>query len=123
MRARTPVQYETDALPFYERVLPSILRPFWARSPEPVFAFATDRNAYLPVHHEKYSAAQRPGDWAWNDLNARNRRIMERWQSLVVSRNREPEFVKVFLRHMDSGAMTPVKAFCSPIYRRWRILG
>ncbi len=118
-----PTQYETPGLHFYERILPPITKPYWEASPAPVFAFATDRNAYLPVHHEKYSLPQRPGQWDWNDLYARNKRIMERWQSLVLSRNREPNFVKVFLRHMESGAMRPIKAFCAPIWVDGRLWG
>ena len=123
IEATDPVQYETDALLFYERVLPKILHKYWEWTPAPVFVFATDRNAYLPVHHEKYSLPQRPNQWAWNDLNSRNKRIMERWQSLVLSRNSEQNFVKVFLRHMDTGAMTPIKAFCHPIFVEDRLWG
>jgi len=111
-----PTQYETDALAFYERVLPTILAPFWEWKPTPVWACAYDRNAYLPVHHVTYSLPQRRGEWAWNDVHARNKRIMERWQALVLSRNRDPAFSKVFMRHMETGKMIPMKAFCAPIF-------
>ena len=118
-----PTQYDTDALAFYERVLPPILAPYWEWKPAPVYACAYDRNAYLPVHHPSCSLPQRPGEWAWNDINSRNKRIMERWQSLVLSRNRDPEFAKVFMRHMDSEKMTPLKAFCAPIFVQGHLWG
>ena len=118
-----PVQHETPALAFYERVLPPIITKYWDSAPVPVFVLATDRNAYIPVHHSKYSLPQRPNDWAWNDLHARNKRIMERWQMLVISRNTEPCLTKVFLRHMNRGEMVPVKVFASPIYVQEKLWG
>jgi methyl-accepting chemotaxis protein len=118
-----PVQHETPALAFYERVLPTIIMKYWESNPVPVFVVATDRNAYIPVHHPKYSLPQRPNEWAWNDLHARNKRIMERWQMLVISRNTEPCLVKVFLRHMNGGEIVPVKVFASPIYVQGRLWG
>ena len=118
-----PTQYETDALAYYERVLPPILAPYWDWKPTPVFSVAYDRNAYLPVHHANYSLPQRPGEWSWNDIHARNKRIMERWQSLVLSRNRDPAFAKVFMRHMDSQKMTPIKAFCAPVFVEGELWG
>ena len=117
------VQHETPALAFYERVLPALITKYWDSAPVPVFVVATDRNAYIPVHHPRYSLPQRPNDWAWNDLHARNKRIMERWQMLVISRNTEPCLVKVFLRHMNGGEIVPVKVFASPIYVRQKLWG
>lgn len=118
-----PVQHETPALAFYERVLPPVITKYWDSAPVPVFVVATDRNAYIPVHHPRYSLPQRPNDWAWNDLHARNKRIMERWQMLVISRNTEPCLVKVFLRHMNGGEIVPVKVFAAPIYVRQKLWG
>lgn len=118
-----PVQHETNATSFYDRTLPEIVDKFWDAEPKPVFAVAADRNAYLPVHHPKYSQPQRPNDWHWNDLNCRNKRIMERWQMLVVARNAEPCLVKVFLRHMSGGEIVPIKVFASPIYVRQKLWG
>ena len=96
--------------------MPGILGRHAARDPAPIFAIASDRNAYVPVHHPEYSQPQRAGEWVWNDVNSRNRRIMERWQALVASRNREPTFQKVFLRHMNDGLIVPIKIFSSPIF-------
>ena len=111
-----PVQYETNALSFYERVLPPIILKYWESTPKPVYAIASDRNAYFPVHHPEYSLPQRDNDWVWNDVNCRNKRIMERWQVLVTARNTAPVYQKVYLRHMNNGAIIPIKSFSSPIY-------
>ena len=111
-----PVQYETNALPFYERVLPPIILKYWQSSPKPVYAIASDRNAYFPVHHPECSLPQRDNDWVWNDVHCRNKRIMERWQVLVTARNTAPVYQKVYLRHMNNGAIIPIKSFSSPIY-------
>ena len=118
-----PVQHETSASAYYERVLPSIILKYWDSEPNPIFAFAADRNAYIPVHHPKYSLPQKPGDWLWNDLNTRNKRIMERWQMLVVSRNAQKSLVKVFLRQMKGGEYVPAKVFAAPIYVKGRLWG
>ncbi len=118
-----PVQHITNAINFYERVLPAITAKYWTTDPNPIFVVATDRNGYVPVHHPRYSLPQRQDDWLWNDLNCRNRRIMERWQMLVISRNTEACFVKVFQRQMKSGELVPVKAFASPIYVKGQLWG
>jgi len=118
-----PVQYETNALSFYERVLPPIVLKYWKASPGPVYAIVSDRNAYLPVHAPDCSFPQRPNEWAWNDVHCRNKRIMERWQALVASRNTEPVYQKVFLRHMNDGAIIPIKSFSSPIYIAEKLWG
>jgi methyl-accepting chemotaxis protein len=111
-----PVQYETNALPFYERVLPPLIMKYGETNPRPVYAIVSDRNAYLPVHHPECSLPQRENDWVWNDVHCRNKRIMERWQALVASRNTAPLYQKVFLRHMNNGVIIPIKSFSSPIY-------
>jgi methyl-accepting chemotaxis protein len=111
-----PVQYETNALSFYERILPPIILKYWESNPKPVYAIVSDRNAYLPVHHPDCSLPPRANDWVWNDVHCRNKRIMERWQALVASRNTSPAYQKVFLRHMNNGAIIPIKSFSSPIY-------
>ena len=121
--ATDPVQYETNALAFYERVLPPIMLKYRESVPAPVYAVASDRNSYLPVHHPEYSLPQRPNDWVWNDVHSRNRRIMERWQALVASRNIEPIYQKVFLRHMNNGTIIPIKSFSSPIFVEGKLWG
>ena len=118
-----PVQHITKATSFYDRILPPLTEKYWSSTPNPIFAVAADRNAYLPVHHPKYSLPQRPNEWEWNDLNSRHRRIMERWQMLVISRNTERCLVKVFLRHMKGGEIVPVKVYASPIFVNGQLWG
>jgi methyl-accepting chemotaxis protein len=118
-----PVQYETNALPFYERVLPPLISKYSQAHPRPVYAIVSDRNAYLPVHHPDCSLPQRQNDWVWNDVHCRNKRIMERWQALVASRNTAPASQKVFLRHMNNGVIIPIKSCSSPIYIHEKLWG
>lgn len=117
------VQYETDALPFYIKALPPILRALWDASPAPAYAVASDRNAYLPVHHPNLSQAPRPSDFEWNDANCRDKRILDSWEVLIVSRNEEPFFEKVMFRKMKDGSIIPIKNFSAPVRVAGRLWG
>ncbi|MBV1704638.1 MAG: PilZ domain-containing protein [Hyphomicrobiales bacterium] len=113
-----PIQYETQALSFYERHFPAIIEPYYEMKPEPVVAVLSDRNGYLPVHHPRYSLPQQIGQTHWNDLNSRNKRIMDKWQSLAASRNRHLFHVRIFLREMSDGQTVVIKNYCAPIFVR-----
>ncbi|MBV9221778.1 MAG: PilZ domain-containing protein [Methylobacteriaceae bacterium] len=111
-----PVQYETASLPFYEKALPVILQRHRSEYPRPLFALAFDRNAYVPVHHPEFSLPQRPEDPVWNDLNSRNKRILDRGITLVGARNREPYNLRVYMRHQRDGTPAPIKVISAPIF-------
>ncbi|MFC7399362.1 methyl-accepting chemotaxis protein [Chelatococcus sp. GCM10030263] len=111
-----PVQYETNATAFYERVLPPIYERSKEFCPGSLFVLACDRNSYVPVHHPQYSLPQRPGEHDWNDLNSRNKRIMERSKMLVSARNRNPYAVTLFQRHMSDGRIAPTKLIAAPVF-------
>jgi methyl-accepting chemotaxis protein len=111
-----PVQYETNATAFYERVLPPIYERSKEFCPASLFILACDRNSYVPVHHPQYSLPQRPGEHDWNDLNSRNKRIMERSKMLVSARNRNPYAVTLFQRHMSDGRIAPTKLIAAPVF-------
>ena len=110
-----PVQYVTDALAFYERVLPPLLERHRAEYPKPVFELVSDRNAFVPVHYPEFSLPQRRDDPVWNDLNSRNKRILERGQTLVGARNRQPYNLRVYMRHQRDGTPAPIKVISVPI--------
>lgn len=111
-----PVQYDTTAMPFYEKVLPPILDAHRTGEPRPLFVVAIDRNAFLPVHHPELSQPQRPGQTAWNDLNSRHRRLLDRWQTLIGARNKEPSHLRIYIRHTQEGAAQPILMISCPVF-------
>ncbi len=116
IRGTEPAQYSTPALAYYERILPEILARTKATHPNCVVAIACDRNAYIPVHHPEYSKPQIPGEFEWNDVNARNKRIMDRSRMLMAARNRGKYMLQVFHRHMSTGEYVPTKVISAPIF-------
>ncbi|CAH1668840.1 Methyl-accepting chemotaxis sensory transducer [Chelatococcus asaccharovorans] len=118
-----PIQYETKATPFYEEVLPPIYDRWKDKCPSSLFMLACDRNSYIPVHHPQYSLPQRPGQHQWNDLNSRNKRIMERSKMLVAVRNRNPYAATLFQRHMSDGRIVPTILMAAPIFVRGQLWG
>ena len=118
-----PAQYTTPASLYYDRVLPPALEASRRAPPQPMFALATDRNAYAPVHHPEFSQAQRPGEPVWNDLNARNRRIYDRWLTLTGARNRAPYSLRAYIRHRADGTAQPIQVIAAPIFVRGEFWG
>lgn len=118
-----PVQYAAPALAYYERVLPPVLEAARASPVQPLFALATDRNAYAPVHHPEFSQAQRVGEPQWNDLNARHRRLYDRWLTLVGARNRAPCSLRAYIRHQADGTPLPIQVIAAPVFVRGHFWG
>lgn len=118
-----PIQYATPALPFYEQVLPPILDRYRAFAPKREFLIVSDRNAYAPVHEREVSQPQRPGEFDWNDLNSRNRRIFERSKMLLASRNQAPFQLNSLMRHKQDGQWAGSKLIGAPIRVGGRLWG
>ena len=118
-----PVQYAAPALAFYERVLPPVLEAARASPVQPLFVLATDRNAYAPVHHPEFSQAQRLDAPQWNDLNARHRRLYDRWLTLIGARNRAPCSLRAYIRHQADGTRLPIQVIAAPIFVRGHFWG
>jgi methyl-accepting chemotaxis protein len=118
-----PIQYATPALPFYEQVLPPILDRYRRMCPEREFLTLCDRNAYAPVHEPDASLPQRPGETAWNDLHARNRRIFERSKMLIVSRNQAPYQLNSLMRQSNDGRWSGSKLIGAPVLVNGRLWG
>jgi methyl-accepting chemotaxis protein len=118
-----PVQYETPAYGFYQHVLPPVLARYRATLPSSLYFIAGDRNVYTPIHNPEYSLPQRPDDYAWNDLHARHKRIMERSRSMVAARNEKPYLLNLMLRNMNDGRFVPTKLIAAPIFVRGRLWG
>jgi methyl-accepting chemotaxis protein len=111
-----PVQYESAALGFYEKAIPPILATYKAQCSEALFLVAYDRNAYLPVHEPEYSKPQVRHDIGWNELNARNRRIMTRARTLEAARNTDAGFVSLVARDMNDGTQRHAQLLAHPVY-------
>ncbi len=110
-----PKQYETEALWLYEKVLPTILEKYRSNIGNALFVIATDRNSYLPVHQPEYSQPQVEGKPEWNDVNSRNKRILDRWMSIIISRNKLPFLMRGYVRHMADGTSVPAQVIAAPI--------
>lgn len=124
IKGTNPVQYDTLAMEFYERVLPPILEQHQLiNDPRPNVVVAIDRNAFLPVHERALSQPQRPGDIAWNDLNARNKRLLDRWQTLIGARNAKPHHLRVYIRHTPDGGIVPIVVISCPVFVAGRLWG
>ena len=117
-----PVQYSTDALPFYERAFRDLIDRAMASSDDIVFALPIDRNCYIPVHARENSHPQRPGEPLWNMKNSRNKRIFDDRAGLRVARNTKPFVLQVYHRDMGLDGMVIVKEVAAPVLvaqRHW----
>lgn len=95
-----PLQYRTRFLDLLEGILPGIQEPLLASDKRMVFCAAVDRNGYLPVHNNIYSAPQRPDDVLWNTANSRNRRIFDDRAGLSAGRVVRPYIIQNYPRDM-----------------------
>jgi methyl-accepting chemotaxis protein len=118
-----PIQYDTPAIDFYEEILPELIVRYRAQVPDCLSIFASDRNSFVPVHLPEYSQPQRPGEYLWNDLHSRNKRIFERSKMLVASRNQAPSMLTAFMRHMPDNKYYPSKLVGAPIFVRGHLWG
>ncbi len=117
-----PPQYENDALPFLERVLPPILEAELASDPNMVFCTIVDRNGYLPVHNRDVSQPQRADDPVWNAHHSRNKRIFDDRAGIIAARSAQPYVVQSYMRDMGGGEHVVVWEIDAPIRvggRQW----
>lgn len=110
-----PVQVETPALAFLDRVLQPIQEQLLATDQKMAFCAAVDRNGWLPVHNLVFSKPQRPGDPVWNTANCRNRRIFDDRAGLAAARNTRPFLVQAYQRDMGGGVTVLMKEVDAPI--------
>jgi len=118
-----PIQYVTAATPFYDRFFAPLVGRHRNTVPGAVFLVPIDRNSYLPVHYPEYSQTQRSGDLAWNDLNARNRRVMPRAQTLRAARNEMQGKLQLYVRDMRDGRRIYGRLIAFPVRLRDRTWG
>jgi methyl-accepting chemotaxis protein len=117
-----PIQYRTRSLAFLESVLPPILNPLPQNDPTIAFVGAVDFNGYLPVHEPRLSKPQRKGEFEWNVVNSRNRRILDDRTGLTAARNTRPYLIQSYPRDLGGGRVVIRKEIDAPIYvngRHW----
>jgi len=110
-----PEQFTCASLPVLEDILPGILEPFLAADNRAVFCIAVDRNGYVPVHNQRYSLPQKPGDPQWNVPNCRNKRIFDDRAGIAAARSTRPFLVQAYRRDMGGGAMVMMREVDAPI--------
>lgn len=109
-----PPQYVSRAQPVLERVLPPLLSRTMSCDPRLVFALPTDRNGYVPVHHERFSRPQRQGDPAWNAAHSRDRRILDSRVGIVAARSARPFIVQSYPSEL-AGVVGTLREIDAPI--------
>ncbi len=117
-----PQQYETAALPFYERHFRTLIDEAMILDPRLVFVLPIDRNCYIPVHVAANSLPQRRGDTAWNTKNCRNKRMFDDRAGLRVARNTRPFVIQVYQRDMGVDGLVIVSEVAAPVMvngRHW----
>ncbi|MDP2621662.1 MAG: methyl-accepting chemotaxis protein [Hyphomicrobiales bacterium] len=117
-----PVQYRTRSLGFLESVLPAILYPLPRDDPRIAYVGAVDFNGYLPVHEPSLSKPQRKGEFQWNVVNSRNRRILDDRNGLAAARNTRPYLIQSYPRDLGGGRIVIRKEIDAPIHvngRHW----
>lgn len=117
-----PQQFLHPALGFYEDVLPAVQQPYLRPGAGMLYALATDRNGYVPVHNNEYCKPQRPGDLAYNLVHSRNRRLFDDTSTIVAARLANQPVVQTYLRDTGEGRSALVRSIGVPIFvrgRRW----
>jgi methyl-accepting chemotaxis protein len=117
-----PLQFLHEALPFYEEVLPGAQARHFVPRLGMIYALATDRNGYVPVHNEGFCEVQRPDDPAFNLAFARNRRIFGDTTTIVAARHARHPVVQSYWRDTGQGRAALVRSIGVPIMvreRRW----
>ena len=116
-----PAQFQTRALPFLEKILPTFVNGFLSVDPSVIFCVAMDSGAWVPVHNPAYSKPQGK-DPVWNEANCRNRRIFEDREAIAGARNVSDTFlVQTYGRDMG-GEKILMKDLSTPIRvngRQW----
>lgn len=117
-----PQQFLHPALGFYEDILPAIQQPFLRPDKGMLYALATDRNGYVPVHNKEFCAPQRPGDPAHNLIYSRNRRLFNDTATIAAAKLTPNPVVQTYLRDTGEGRAALVRSIGVPIAvrgRRW----
>ena len=89
-----PRQFATPSLGALEIVLPPVLERMRSCEPHIAFAVASDRNAYVPVHHPEFAQPVRPDDPVWSAAHAANRRLDDSKVAISASRSARPFLIQ-----------------------------
>jgi hypothetical protein len=117
-----PAQFSHPAGPVFAEILPPVLNRFCKPEAGIVYAVATDRSCYVPVHNSRFSQAQRSGDLAFNHGFARDRRIYDDRWTLRAAIFAQGPVVQAYPRDVPKGLGEVVREVSAPIIvsgRRW----
>jgi methyl-accepting chemotaxis protein len=117
-----PPQYDHPASPLYEELLPSILARFHDPARGMVYAVATDRNGFVPVHNPAFAQAQRRNDPVFNHNFSRDRRIYDDRWTLRAARFARSPLVQAYRRDTAQRFGALVRDVSAPVLvmnRRW----
>ncbi|HEV7880476.1 methyl-accepting chemotaxis protein [Bradyrhizobium sp.] len=117
-----PKQYMARFSRFCEQELPAILEPSSNCLPHIVFAVATDRTGYLPVHNAEYSKPQGK-DPAWNAANCRNRMFFPTQHTMGGIDFTRPSYLLTRRRELGHGKHVMIKIAIAPVWVAGRYWG
>jgi len=102
---------------FADSVLPAIQETHLKASSDIFACIAIDDKGYVATHNLSVSQPQREDDPAWNDVNARNRRVFDDWVSTCAAQSQEPFLIQADRQLIGDTHMltmdisTPIKVF------------
>jgi methyl-accepting chemotaxis protein len=117
-----PPKYTTRWLPLIERVVPPVCEPLSRLGPDVVLCTITDRNAYMPVNNERFSAPPRKDDPVWNASHSRQRIRHRDRISAEIARSTKPFMVIIFRRRLGDSTQI-LRDVSAPIVIRGTLWG
>jgi methyl-accepting chemotaxis protein len=117
-----PQQFTTQSLEYLEQALPPVLGGYSARGRGAVYAVATDRNGYVPVHNAPFNQPQHRDDVDFNLRFSRNKRIYHDATTLRAARFANEAIVQSYSRDLLNHPDMLVMEASAPIFvrgRRW----
>ncbi|MGL4439919.1 MAG: hypothetical protein ACRCUE_11645, partial [Bosea sp. (in: a-proteobacteria)] len=114
--------FNHPAMAFFDSSLPTIMARYNRPEAGVVYAVATTRNCFVPIHSAELSQPQRPADLEFNHAQSRHRRIYDdRWTLRAAAFSPHP-VVQAFRRDVPDGADMLVREVSAPIIvsnRHW----
>lgn len=117
-----PKQYNAKFTRVCEQHFPAILEASKGCLPHIMFAVATDRTGYLPVHNAEYSKPQGK-DPVWNAMNCRNKMFFPTQTTISGIDFTHPSYLLTRRRDLGNGKHVMVKIAYAPIWVRGKYWG
>jgi methyl-accepting chemotaxis protein len=117
-----PKQYQAKFTELCERSFPEILEKGRKVMPHVIFAVATDRTGYLPVHNAEYSKPQGK-DPVWNAANSRNKMFFPTQVTMAGMDFTHPSYLLTRKRDLGNGKHVMIKIAFAPMWIRGKYWG